>query len=184
VTEGRTPSQTVGPYFSIGMTWDDGPYSVADGAPGSTWIRGAVFDGENAPVPDAIVETWQADPDGRFPGRGEPARPDGFRGFARCPTDTSGRYAIRTLRPGAVRAPDGSLEAPHLDVSIFARGLLKRLVTRIYLADNVAENAADPVLRAIDDPGRRATLVAVPDGDGYRFDIHLQGDAETVFFEI
>jgi protocatechuate 3,4-dioxygenase alpha subunit len=184
VSAGRTPSQTVGPYFSIGMTWEDGPYAVAGDVPGSTWLRGTVFDGENHPVPDAIVETWQADPDGHFPSWGEPVRPDGFRGFARCATDASGRYAIRTLRPGTVLAPDGSPQAPHIDVSIFARGLLKRLVTRIYLPDNVAENAADPVLAAIDDPDRRATLVAVADRDGYRFDIHLQGDAETIFFEI
>jgi protocatechuate 3,4-dioxygenase alpha subunit len=174
----------VGPYFSIGMTWEDGPFAVPDGTPGLVWIRGSVFDGEGIPIVDAIVETWQADPDGHFPGWGDGSRSDGFRGYARCPTDAEGRYAIRTLRPGAVPAADGSPQAPHIDVSIFARGLLKRLVTRIYLPDNVEQNAGDPVLGAINDPARRTTLLAEPAADGYRFDIRLQGDGETVFFEL
>jgi protocatechuate 3,4-dioxygenase, alpha subunit len=172
VTE--TPSQTVGPYLSIGLTWDDGPYVVAGDAPGGFWIRGEVRDGAGALVPDALVETWQADPDGQFGGA--------FRGFGRCPTDGDGRYAIRTRKPGLVASADGTPQAPHLDVSVFARGLLHRVVTRIYFADEPA-NAADPVLSSVPED-RRPTLIATRADDGYRFDIHLQGDDETVFFHV
>jgi protocatechuate 3,4-dioxygenase alpha subunit len=174
MSEVETPSQTVGPFLSIVLPWADGPDVVAADAPGAFWIRGAVHDGAGVPVPDALVETWQADPDGQFGGT--------FRGFGRCPTDDDGRYAIRTRKPGIVPSPDGGPQAPHLDVSVFARGLLNRVVTRIYFADEPA-NDADPVLRSV--PGeRRDTLLATPDGDGYRFDIHLQGLDETVFFDI
>jgi protocatechuate 3,4-dioxygenase, alpha subunit len=179
-----TPSQTVGPFFSIGLAWADGPFAVPDGTPGLIWIRGTVFDGMGVPIVDAIVETWQADPEGHFPGWGGDVNSGGFRGYARSPTDADGRYGFRTLRPGVVPAQDGSPQAPHIDVSIFSRGLLKRLITRIYLPDNVEQNAGDPVLRAIDDPARRATLVAEPAADGYVFDIRIQGDGETVFFEL
>jgi protocatechuate 3,4-dioxygenase alpha subunit len=174
VNEIQTPSQTVGPYLSIGLTWDDGPYVVAGDTPGGFWIRGAVRDGAGALVQDALVETWQADPDGRFGGA--------FRGFGRCPTDDDGRYAIRTRKPGVVPSADGSPQAPHLDVSVLARGLLHRVVTRIYFADEPA-NAADPVLSSVPED-RRPTLIATREDDGYRFDIHLQGDDETVFFRV
>jgi protocatechuate 3,4-dioxygenase alpha subunit len=139
-------------------------------------IGGRVLDGAGEPVPDALVETWQADPAGRFT--------SGFRGFGRCPTDAGGRWAIRTVKPGPVPAPDGGTEAPHLDVSVFARGLLHRVVTRIYFPDEAEANAADPVLRSVPDREGRARLVAVPEGDGLRFDIHLQGDQETPFLAI
>jgi protocatechuate 3,4-dioxygenase alpha subunit len=178
-----TPSQTVGPFFSLGLPWSDGPYAVPEDAPGAFWLRGVVVDGAGEPVPDALVETWQADPAGRFDHpddpRGAVARP-GFRGFARCPTDAEGRYAIRTVRPGPVPGPDGTLQAPHIDVSVLARGLLDRLVTRIYFPDEAA-NAGDPVLSQVD-PIRRPTLVAKESDDGLVFDITLQGDDETVFF--
>jgi protocatechuate 3,4-dioxygenase alpha subunit len=174
VTETQTPSQTVGPYLSIGLTWDDGPEVVAADTPGAFWIRGEVRDGAGELVRDALVETWQADPDGRFGGA--------FRGFGRCPTDDDGRYAIRTRKPGVVPAADGTPQAPHLDVSVFARGLLHRVVTRIYFADEPA-NAADPVLSSVP-ADRWNTLIAQPAGDGYRFDIKLQGDDETVFFRL
>ncbi|MEU7901491.1 protocatechuate 3,4-dioxygenase subunit alpha [Actinoplanes sp. NPDC049118] len=164
-----TPAQTVGPYLSIGLSWDEGPLVVADGAPGAVWLRGEVRDGGGDVVPDALVETWQAGPDGEF-------HAAGFRGFGRCPTDDDGRYAIRTLKPGAVGG-----RAPHIDVTVFARGLLHRLVTRVYFADEPAANEADPVLAAVP-AGRRATLLAERSGDGYRFDITLQGPDETVFF--
>jgi protocatechuate 3,4-dioxygenase alpha subunit len=174
MSEVETPSQTVGPYLGIGLPWPDGPDVVADNTPGAFWIHGEIRDGAGALVQDALVETWQADPDGRFGGA--------FRGFGRCPTDDDGRYAIRTRKPGPVVAPGGGLQAPHLDVSVFARGLLHRVVTRIYFADEPA-NATDPVLMSVPEQ-RRSTLIALPDDDGYRFDIHLQGEHETVFFEL
>jgi protocatechuate 3,4-dioxygenase alpha subunit len=182
-----TPSQTVGPYFAIGMTWEDGPFVVPEGTDGAIWIRGQVTDGEGAPVPDGLIETWQADPDGRFDHpddpRGPVSRPDGFRGFARCATGPAGDWAVLTLKPGRVPAADGRLQAPHVDVSVFARGLLDRVVTRLYFADETAANAADPVLAAVP-AHRRGTLVAEPAGDGYRLDIRLQGEGETVFFAL
>ncbi|GAA1842167.1 protocatechuate 3,4-dioxygenase subunit alpha [Asanoa iriomotensis] len=178
-----TPSQTVGPFFALGLPFAGGPLAVADGTPGAFWLRGVVLDGAGDPVPDALIETWQADPDGRFDHpddpRGAVATP-GFRGFARCPTDPQGRYAIRTVRPGPVPGPDGVLQAPHIDVSVLARGLLDRVVTRIYFPD-AAANAGDPVLATVD-PIRRQTLIAKETDDGYAFDITLQGDHETVFF--
>ncbi len=180
----HTPSQTVGPYLSIGLPWPDGPDVVADGVPGAFRLHGVVTDGAGDPVPDALVETWQADPAGRFDHPDDPrGAVSGFRGFGRCPTDDSGRYGIRTLKPGPVPGPDGAPQAPHLDVSVFARGLLHRVVTRVYFADEEAANARDAVLAGVPE-ARRATLLAVPDGTGYRFDIRLQGDDETVFFAI
>ena len=180
----ETPSQTVGPFFALGLPWADGPHAVPPGTAGAFWIRGRVIDGAGEPVPDALIETWQADPSGRFDHpddpRGAVAPADGFRGFARCPTDADGRYSVLTVRPGAV----GNGQAPHIDVSVFARGLLNRVVTRIYFPEEEAANGADPVLRAVPDPARRATLVARPGDDGYLFDILLQGEHETVFFAL
>ena len=103
---------------------------------------------------------------------------------SRCLTAPNGSYRIVTLKPGPLPGPDGGAEAPHIDVSVFARGLLDRLVTRIYFPDEPAANRADPVLRAVADPGRRATLIAAAQPGGFRFDIHLQGDRETVFFDV
>ncbi|HEX4704392.1 MAG TPA: protocatechuate 3,4-dioxygenase subunit alpha [Pseudonocardiaceae bacterium] len=164
-----TPSQTVGPFLHIVLPWPDGPFASARDAPGAVLIDGHVYDGAGEPVPDALIETWQVGP-------------DGHRGFGRCPTTSDGWYGIYTVPPPAQPDRNGDLEAPHLDVSVFARGLLRRLVTRIYFPD-LAANTADPVLRTID-PARRGTLVAVRTHTGYRFDIHLQGDAETVFFDV
>jgi protocatechuate 3,4-dioxygenase alpha subunit len=172
-----TPSQTLGPFFSHALPWPDGPYVVPAGAPGAFWLRGVVRDGAGDPVPDALIESWQAD-------RGGSLTPTaGFRGFGRSPTDPEGRYAIHTVKPGAVPAPDGRPQAPHLDLSIFARGLLDRVVTRIYFVDETAANLVDPVLAGMAEPDR-ATLIARPAADGYTFDIRLQGDHETVFFSI
>jgi protocatechuate 3,4-dioxygenase, alpha subunit len=176
----ETPSQTIGPFFAVGLPWPDGPDVVADGTPSALWIGGQVTDGAGEPVPDALVETWQADPAGRFAG-GSGA--SGFRGFGRCATDAEGRWAVRTLKPGPLPAP-GGLEAPHLNVSVFARGLLNRLVTRIYFPDEPDANAADPLLASIPDPRVRVRLVATPDGDRLRFDIRLQGDRETPFLAL
>jgi protocatechuate 3,4-dioxygenase, alpha subunit len=182
----RTPSQTIGPFFAVGLPWADGPFVVPAGMPGATWLRGQVLDGHGDPVPDAMVETWQADPGGRLDRTGEIQTDDpaGFRGFARSCVDAEGRYEILTVKPGPVRGPDGLLQAPHIDVSVFARGLLKRVVTRIYFADEPDANAADAVLASIADPTVRATLIAQPSDDGYRFDVRLQGERETAFFDV
>jgi protocatechuate 3,4-dioxygenase alpha subunit len=169
---GLTPSQTVGPFFAIGLPFAAGPFAAAPEDPDGVWVRGTVYDGAGDPVPDALVETWQASP-----------APDAtFRGFTRCATDDTGRYAIRTRKPTAVSGPDGREQAPHLAVSVFARGLLDRVVTRVYFADEPA-NGADPVLSTVDSD-RRATLVATVHDDGYELDIRLQGEGETVFFAI
>ncbi|GAA4888562.1 protocatechuate 3,4-dioxygenase subunit alpha [Streptomonospora salina] len=190
-----TPSQTVGPYLHIGLPWADGPYALAESADGGIWIRGTLYDGAGDPVPDGLIETWQADPDGRFDHPDDPrgARSwPGFRGFGRCETDAAGRFGIRTLKPGPVPGADGALQAPHIDVSVFARGMLHRTVTRIYFPEETRANAADPVLAAVPE-SLRATLVAraAEDGAGsaseagdYVFDIRLQGSGETVFFDI
>lgn len=168
---GLTPSQTVGPFFSHALTWPDGP--VVDEGPESFWLRGTVFDGAGALVTDAIVETWQPDALGRF-------NHPGFRGYGRSTTDDHGRWGVRTVLPGRVPAPDGREQAPHIDLSVFARGLLDRVVTRVYFADSTVE---DPVLSALP-ASRRETLLARRSADGYEFDIRLQGERETVFFGI
>jgi protocatechuate 3,4-dioxygenase alpha subunit len=186
MTEQLTPSQTVGPFLAIGLPWPDGPDAVPPGTPGSFVITGHVLDGQGAPVLDAMVETWQADPNGRFAhpddprGAIEPAMP-GFRGFARSTTEDDGAFRVRTVKPGALPTANGGRAAPHLDVSVFARGLLDRVVTRIYFADE--DNTGDAVLSALP-PDRAQTLIAQPSADGYTFDIVLQGPAETVFFDV
>jgi protocatechuate 3,4-dioxygenase alpha subunit len=160
---GITPSQTVGPFFAIGLPWDRGPYAVPEGSEGALWLRGRVIDGEGQPVPDAMLETWQSTGEGR--------------GFARCGTSDNGSYAILFCKP----APDGTGQAPHLAVSVFARGLLDRVVTRVYFADD--DHSGDPVLALVPEE-RRATLIARPSDDGYTFDIRLQGEGETVFLDV
>jgi protocatechuate 3,4-dioxygenase alpha subunit len=185
---GLTPSQTVGPYLHLCLPWTDGPDVVPEGTSGAFVITGRVFDGNGGPVVDALVESWQADPAGRFDHPDDPRGPAapelaGFRGFGRCDTNGDGRYWLRTVKPGALPTPGGDVEAPHLDISVFARGLLNRVVTRLYFADEAEANAADPVLRLVD-PERRTTLLAMPGPDGYAFDIHLQGPDETVFFDV
>lgn len=178
-TRRPTASQTVGPFFGFALPWDDGPFAVPAGSPGSIRIAGLVRDGAGAPVGDALLETWQADPEGRFS-----AAADGFRGFARTATNPEGWFELSTLKPGPVPGPGTTTQAPHLAVSIFARGLLTRLVTRIYFADEGALNDADPVLTSLPTASRQ-TLLAAPDGEGgYRFDVNLQGEDETVFFAI
>ena len=177
-----TPSQTVGPFLSIGLTWSDGHLVVPEGSPGAIRISGVVRDGAGAPVPDSVIETWQADADGRFDHPDDPrgASGSGFGGFGRCPTDGEGRYEIITVKPGAL----GDGQAPHIDVTVLARGLLDRLVTRIYFPDETEANAADPLLSSLP-PERAATLVAEAAGEGeLRFDIRLQGEGETVFLQI
>jgi protocatechuate 3,4-dioxygenase alpha subunit len=181
-----TPSQTAGPFLHMVLPWPDGPDVVPPDTADAVVIHGRVYDGTGAVVADALVETWQADPDGGFAHPDDPrgvGRYPDFRGFGRCETDAAGEWHIRTRKPGPLPTPDGRTEAPHLDVSVFARGLLDRLVTRLYFADEPDANAADPVLSTVD-PQRRATLVAVADEGGYRLDIRLQGADETVFFDV
>ena len=180
-----TPSQTVGPFLSIALRWPDGPLVVPQGTPGAFWLRGRVLDGDGEAVTDALVETWQADPDGRFdhpddPRGAAPSAVPGFRGFGRSET-VPGEFAVLTVKPGRVPDGAGGLQAPHLDVSVFARGLLDRVVTRVYFADEAEANAQDPVLSALPEDVR-GTLLAAPSEDGYRFDVVLQGERETVFF--
>lgn len=182
-----TPSQTVGPYFAIGLPWPEGPRAVAEGTPGTITISGTVFDGAGRPVPDSLIETWQADPAGRFAdmhGHGGRSELAGFRGFARHgEEDGDGRFEIVTVKPGRVPALGAGLQAPHITVSVFARGMLHRGVTRIYFADEPSANAEDPVLGSVP-AQRRSTLLAQPVQGGYRFDVRLQGPAETVFFAV
>jgi protocatechuate 3,4-dioxygenase alpha subunit len=133
-----------------------------------------------------MIETWQADPDGGFPSpedpRGASSYP-GFRGYARSQTIT-GEFEVFTLKPGRVPDGEGGLQAPHIDVSLFARGILDRVVTRIYFADEAEANAEDVVLQSLSSDEERRTLIATPSGDGYRIDFYLQGDRETVFFAV
>ena len=184
---GTTPSQTVGPYLAIGLPFDAGPFAVPEGTPGQIRITGTVYDGEGVPIPDSLIETWQADREGRFAdlhGHGGESELEGFRGFTRVGFEGGdGTFEILTVKPGRVPGPGGALQAPHIDVSVFARGLLNRVVTRIYFADEPQANAEDPVLAHVP-PARRETLLAQPTDDGYRFDIRLQGPGETVFFDI
>jgi len=187
----QTPSQTVGPFFSKALLregWND---LAAHGAAGqSIAITGRVLDGDGAPVPDALLELWQANAAGRYDHpddvRDTPLDPQ-FSGFGRAGTDAQGRFRFRTIKPGPVPGAGTSLQAPHINVSVFARGLLKRLVTRIYFPDEPL-NANDPVLNSLPDTTRRATLIARPvEGESksdLSFDLVLQGDNETIFFDV
>ncbi len=168
-----TPSQTVGPFFAIGLRWLHSPELVPADHDLAVRIEGQVLDGHGEPVPDAVVEIFQADAQGRFP----PDTEDGWSGFGRCGTDEHGRFHFVTVKPG--RLGDGS--APHLDVSVFARGLLQRLVTRCYFGDEEAANAADPLLAQLDGPAAASLVAPLRDG-AYRFDVRLQGEQETAFF--
>ena len=184
---GVTPSQTVGPFWRIGLPWAASSSFAADGVPpDAITITGHVLDGAGDPIDDAIVESWQADGEGRFDHPDDPRGAvawDSFRGFARACVDDDGRYEITTIMPGPVPAADGTPQAPHLLVSVFARGLLDRVVTRIYFADHAEAHATDPVLESVP-ADRRSTLIAQSTDGGYRLDIHLQGPQETVFFAL
>jgi protocatechuate 3,4-dioxygenase, alpha subunit len=183
-----TPSQTVGPFFSFALPFEGSPLLVAEDAPGAVRIVGTVFDGEGEPVPDAMLEIWQANAEGRY-AHPEDTRSDvplteGFTGFGRSLTDAEGGYWFWTVKPGRVPARGGGLQAPHISFSIFTRGLLKRLATRMYFPDEPASNEEDPVLAAVEDPGLRSTLVARAEDGALRFDVHLQGDRQTAFFAV
>lgn len=189
----RTPSQTVGPYLHIGLV--PGAYGFREifspvvampGQPGEhIRIEGRVLDGDGAEILDAMVEIWQADHEGRYahPEDGRPLASNAFRGFGRASTEMGG-FAFDTVKPGPVAGPDGKLQAPHISVGVFARGVLKRLHTRIYFAGEAA-NADDPIL-ALVPTDRRETLMARPDPARpgvWRFDVCIQGEQETVFFD-
>lgn len=172
---GLTPSQTVGPYFHIGLSRPGTNCLAGADTPGQhIVIQGQVTDGDGVAVPDALVEIWQADAAGVYRG----GDGDAFRGAGRCGVDADGRFVFETVKPGAV---DG--QAPHVNVAVFARGLLTHLYTRIYFDDEPEANATDGVLAQVP-AARRGTLVAVREGDHYRFDVRLQGEGETVFFDV
>jgi protocatechuate 3,4-dioxygenase, alpha subunit len=190
---GITPSQTVGPFFHFSLTpTDQGFRGIADdnlvtpdavGAP--IHIAGRLIDGAGNPVPDAMIEIWQADGAGRYAGS-EPRANTSFKGFGRAATGKDGAFGFTTVKPGAVPGPDGRLQAPHINVGVFARGMLKRLFTRIYF-EGEPGNGSDAIL-ALVPAERRATLLARNNGIGdglplFVFDIRLQGDGETVFFQ-
>jgi protocatechuate 3,4-dioxygenase, alpha subunit len=191
---GITPSQTVGPYFAIALTpggydWSPtvGNDLVTPDASGERIrIEGRVLDGDGNPVNDAMIEVWQADSAGRYAHPADKrANPNAaFKGFGRTGTDERGAYSFETIRPGAVAGSNGP-QAPHIVVAVFARGMLRQCYTRLYFSD--AKNDGDPVLGLVPQE-RRSTLVAQRrDGGGhpvYRFDIRLQGEGETVFFDI
>jgi len=184
-----TPSQTVGPFFHYALLDEDQSKLVAPDHPSAIRIEGTVRDGAGEVVPDAMLEIWQANAAGRYAhpedDREDLPLEDGFSGFGRCPTDAEGRYEFFTIKPGAVPGPESQPQAPHILVSIFARGLLKQLVTRIYFPDEESANAADPILASVEDPDLRSTLVASAVGDGLlRFDIHLQGEDQTAFVDV
>jgi protocatechuate 3,4-dioxygenase alpha subunit len=185
-----TPSHTVGPFYGYALPFPGGPDIAPLGHPDTVVVQGRVFDGQGAPLPDALLEIWGAAPDGTVPATDGSIRRDAatggyagrngveFTGWGRVQTDADGHWYVRTLRPGA-----RGRSAPYLSVCVFARGLLKHLYTRIYLPDDEAALAADPLLQRVD-AARRGTLIAQDDGSGtYRFDIRLQGEGETVFLE-
>jgi protocatechuate 3,4-dioxygenase alpha subunit len=164
-----TPSQTVGPFFAIGLARRTENELVPGGSDGAIMLEGHVLDADGAPIPDAMVEIWQADPSGTYGG--------GF-GWGRSGTDAQGFYSFVTVRPGSVEG-----QAPHLAMLVFMRGLLKPVLTRVYFSDEADANAADPVLAGMtEDDG--SLLVAAGDGDVFRFDVRMQGENETPFFTL
>ncbi len=187
-----TPSQTVGPFFHFGLERAEWSDLARSGTPGERIaIEGRILDGDGAPVADAFLELWQADAAGRYSHPDDPrfdeTQGSGFLGFGRVFTDGDGAFRFLTIRPGPVAGLGNSLQAPHIAVAVFARGLLKQLYTRIYFADEPA-NESDPVLGSIEDMSQRNTLLAVRREETeipvYRFDIVLQGPEETAFFDL
>lgn len=195
----ESPSQTAGPYVHIGCTPNFSGISIYGGDLGTTMrlgpvkgqqitLRGTVFDGTGTPLRDAMVEIWQADAEGLFNSANETrgtADPN-FTGWGRSPGDMeTGEFVFETVKPGQVPWPGGGMQAPHITAWIVARGINIGLHTRIYFEDEAAANATDPILTRIEHQNRVPTLLARPEGDDvYRFDIHLQGPQETIFFDI
>jgi protocatechuate 3,4-dioxygenase, alpha subunit len=182
-----TPSQTVGPYLHLGLT-DAGSISrvAGDAAKGErVWLTFRVLDGEGVPVPDAMIELWQADSAGNYADQESSEEGAVFGGFGRLATAEDGSCTFETIRPGCLPGPGETVQAPHINVSVLGRGILKRLSTRVYFAEEPA-NAADPVLALVPE-NRRATLLARPDAAGtsnWIFDVRLRGEGETVFFDV
>ena len=190
----ETPSQTAGPYLHIGLAPRTAGFEMFDADPGGEIapdgvagerirIEGRVIDGAGAPVTDVLIEVWQADAAGIYPGTG--AEPD-FNGWGRVvPNPKTGIFGFDTIKPGPVPGRGNAMQAPHLTLWLVARGINLGLWTRLYFSDEAQANAVDPVLALIDDPARRETLMALRGSDApvYCFDIHLQGDSETVFFD-
>jgi protocatechuate 3,4-dioxygenase alpha subunit len=182
----RTPWQTAGPYLALALDWPDGPQIVREGTPGALLLSGTLRDGAGDPVPNGLIEVWQADAAGRFDHDDDPRgrTGSGFRGFGRCVTDQNGRYWFRTIKPGALPWENGQCEAPHLTVSICTRGLLRRAITRVYFPDEHAANAGDALLGELA-AADRGLLIARLDGErALRWDITLQGPDETPFFAL
>lgn len=186
----QTPSQTAGPFFHYMLTPEQsgyqfkslaGPSVVDDSVPGDRIrITGTIIDGEGNPLADALVELWQADGEGRYAHPADKRASNvGFKGFGRCASDDKGQFSFDTVKPGAI----GDGQAPHVTLIIFARGGQNHLYTRVYFDDEATANAADPVLTSVPED-RRATLIAAKDANSYRFDIRLQGEGETVFFDV
>jgi protocatechuate 3,4-dioxygenase alpha subunit len=208
---GQTPSQTVGPFFHYGLPWKGGADLVGQSDMGARpdlipeghyllnlsaskgpvageviEIRGRVLDGDGQPIPDAMLEIWQANAAGRYASPDD-AREDvpldpNFIGFGRASTSADGEYRFRTIKPGRTPGPGNSLQAPHIAVGVLGRGLIKRLCTRLYFEDGEG-NGDDPILALVPQT-RRHTLIAQKIDGGYRFDVVLQGERETVFFDI
>ncbi len=190
----ESPSQTAGPYVHIGCTpnfsgiegvypEDLGKKMITDDVSGQRIaIRGTVIDGAGTALRDALIEIWQADAQGKFAGQGGEA---GFTGWGRSPGDmATGEFVFDTVKPGRVPWHNGQLQAPHVTFWIVARGINLGLHTRMYFADEEAANAEDPILNRIEHKSRIPTLMAQPEDGGYRFDIRLQGEGETIFFDI
>ena len=185
-----TPSQTIGPFFKPSLIWPELTTLVNDKTRGERiTIEGRILDGDGAPVDDAMIEIWQANAEGRYDhpeDTQEKLLDPNFHGFGRTATDEGGGFRFETIKPGPVPGNGGAVQAPHINVTIFSRGLLKHVFTRLYFADEVL-NANDPVLKAVP-RDRRSTLIARAEGGAqeriFKFDIVLQGNSETVFFDI
>ncbi len=195
----ESPSQTAGPYVHIGCTPNFTGIEMYGGDLGTSMktgpvkgeeitIKGTVYDGTGTPLRDALIEIWQPDAAGLFPSANETrgAADPNFTGWGRSPGDmTTGEFVFETVKPGAVPWPDGQMQAPHITAWIVARGINIGLHTRIYFEDEADANAIDPILSRIEHQNRVPTLLAKKEKDGeYRFDIHLQGPNETIFFDI
>jgi protocatechuate 3,4-dioxygenase, alpha subunit len=184
-----TTSQTVGPFFKIGLQWLNCDNLVGEGVSGErVTIQGRVFDGDGVPVPDAILEIWQANAHGRYDHpedtQNKPLEP-AFKGYGRMPMTAEGVFRFATIKPGPVPGPNGKEQAPHLVISVFMRGVLRRLVTRMYFPDD-ARNAGDPILDLVE-PARRSSLIAKKTAGApgtLEWNVVLQGAEETVFFDL